>query len=78
MYLHEGLPECVWYREVRETGGLASRFVRSGSERFVEDRESVNGKLVKRVSAQWWMPRHGPARKDVASCEKPRGAASER
>jgi hypothetical protein len=25
-----------------------------------------------------WMPRHEPAKKDVASCEKPRGAASER
>jgi hypothetical protein len=25
----------------------------------------------------WWMPRHRPAMKDVASCEKPRGAASE-
>ena len=25
-----------------------------------------------------WMPRHKPAMKDVASCEKPRGAASER
>ena len=24
-----------------------------------------------------WMPRHKPAMKDVASCEKPRGAASE-
>jgi len=24
------------------------------------------------------MPRHEPAMKDVASCEKPRGAASER
>jgi len=23
------------------------------------------------------MPRHEPAKKDVASCEKPRGAASE-
>ena len=25
-----------------------------------------------------WMPRHEPAMKDVASCEKPRGAASKR
>ena len=25
-----------------------------------------------------WMPRHRTAMKDVASCEKPRGAASER
>ena len=25
-----------------------------------------------------WMPRHRPAKKDVASCEKPRGAASKR
>jgi len=25
-----------------------------------------------------WMPRYEPAKKDVASCEKPRGAASER
>ena len=32
---------------------------------------------VKQVSAQWWMPRHKPAMKDVASCDKPRGAASE-
>jgi hypothetical protein len=23
-----------------------------------------------------WMPRYGPAMKDVASCDKPRGAAS--
>ncbi len=23
----------------------------------------------------WWMPRRGQAMKDVASCEKPRGAA---
>ena len=26
----------------------------------------------------WWMPWHEPAMKDVASCDKPRGAASER
>ena len=26
----------------------------------------------------WWMPRHRSARKDVASCEKLRGVASER
>ena len=32
---------------------------------------------VKQVSAQWWMPRHESAMKDVASCDKPRGAASE-
>ena len=32
---------------------------------------------VKYESAQWWMPRHEPAMKDVASCDKPRGAASE-
>ena len=32
---------------------------------------------VKQVSAQWWMPRHKPAMQDVASCDKPRGAASE-
>ena len=25
----------------------------------------------------WWMPRRQEAKKDVASCEKPRGAASE-
>ncbi len=31
---------------------------------------------VKYESAQWWMPRHEPAMKDVASCDKPRGAAS--
>jgi hypothetical protein len=31
---------------------------------------------VKRTSAHVWMPRHRPARKDVASCEKLRGAAS--
>ena len=33
---------------------------------------------VKRISAHVWMPRHRPAKKDVASCEKLRGAASER
>ena len=31
---------------------------------------------VKQVSAQWWMPRHESAMKDVASCDKPREAAS--
>jgi hypothetical protein len=34
--------------------------------------------LVKRISAHVWMPRHRPAKKDVASCEKLRGVASER
>jgi len=36
------------------------------------------GILVKYLSAQWWMPRHVSAMKDVASCDKPRGAASKR
>ena len=29
------------------------------------------------IKCTGWMPRHRPAMKDVASCEKPRGAASE-
>jgi hypothetical protein len=29
------------------------------------------------IKCTWWMPWHEPATKDVASCEKPRGAASE-
>ena len=37
---------------------------------------AVTGLLVKRISAQWWMPGHEPTMKDVASCEKLRGAAS--
>ena len=36
------------------------------------------GELVSQANkCTWWMPRHRPATKDVASCEKPRGAASE-
>jgi hypothetical protein len=38
--------------------------------------EKAEGNLVKRESAQWWMPRYEPTMKDVASCEKLRGAAS--
>ena len=40
--------------------------------------EKAEGNLVKRESAQWWMPRYEPAKKDVASCEKLRGVASKR
>ena len=40
------------------------------------ERKKAEGNLVKRESAQWWMPRYEPAMKDVASCEKLRGVAS--
>ena len=30
------------------------------------------------IKCAGWMPRHEPAMKDVASCDKPRGAASKR
>ena len=32
--------------------------------------------MVKLLRACVWMPRRGKAKKDVASCEKPRGDAS--
>ena len=43
-------------------------------------RESVlTGEFVSQANkCIRWMPRHKSAMKDVASCEKPRGAASER
>jgi hypothetical protein len=31
---------------------------------------------IKRVKSIWWMPWHQEAMKDVARCDKPRGAAS--
>jgi hypothetical protein len=40
----------------------------------VKRRRGIVGQAKK---CTWWMPRHEPAKKDVASCEKPRGAASE-
>ena len=42
----------------------------------VRKRSARKFEWVKRISAHVWMPRHRPAKKDVASCEKLRGAAS--
>jgi hypothetical protein len=39
--------------------------------------DPVKGDVGQAKKCTWWMPRHEPATKDVASCEKPRGAASE-
>ncbi len=36
----------------------------------------VTGHVIKRIKGIWWMPWHQEAMKDVARCEKPRGAAS--
>ena len=38
--------------------------------------ESWKGDSGQALKCARWMPRHGPATKDVASCEKLRGAAS--
>ena len=40
--------------------------------------ESLGRIVSQAIKCIRWMPRHKPATKDVASCEKPRGAASER
>ena len=34
------------------------------------------GCRIKRLKGIWWMPWHQEAMKDVARCEKPRGAVS--
>jgi hypothetical protein len=39
--------------------------------------QKTKGNVGQAKKCTWWMPRHEPAKKDVASCEKPRGAASE-
>ncbi len=36
----------------------------------------VTGHVIKRFKGIWWMPWHQEAMKDVARCDKPRGAAS--
>jgi hypothetical protein len=41
---------------------------------FFDNRREDKGQDEKGV---WWMPWHQGAKKDVAGCEKPRGAASE-
>ena len=56
-----------WGREVNG--------VPRGRREVVHERESVSGSSSKGAG---WMPRHRTAKKDVASCEKPGGAASER
>ena len=38
----------------------------------------VRGGRIKDDKGTWWMPWHREAMKDVARCEKPRGAASKR
>ena len=48
--------------------GLAFGLAVDASERTAGQADKCTG----------WMPRHEPAKKDVASCVKPRGAASER
>ena len=61
----------------RRRRGLLRRLSRDRSPTQREGKKP-KGILVKRESAQWWMPRYEPAKKDVASCEKLRGAASKR
>ena len=36
----------------------------------------VTGYGIKRLKGIWWMPRYREAMKDVARCDKPRGAVS--
>lgn len=38
-------------------------------------REEVNNTIFKANKGAWWMPWHEEAKKDVVSCDKPRGAA---
>jgi len=54
----------------------ASVFQLSGDEECTELR-LVGGSAGQAIKCARWMPRHRPAKKDVASCEKLRGAASE-
>src|SRR5690606_4645765 len=56
----------AWLCRVSRSGPGAGGVVREGSE------ERGTGQARK---GAWWMPRRGQAMKDVASCDKPRGAA---
>ena len=64
----------VFVREQRLLGGLESGFCGG----FLVGAGFLGGRRFSQADkCTRWMPWHGPARKDVASCEKPRGAASE-
>jgi hypothetical protein len=63
---------CLGHSNVAGRGGGLRESAREGVWLLV-DRQCV-GQARK---CTWWMPRHEPAKKDAASCEKPRGAASE-
>ena len=60
-------------RPRRSTRYVAGRGVRSLTMSWAKRRRSFAGQAGKCTGR---MPRHESARKDVASCEKPRGAAS--
>ena len=78
----------IAFRAVRRDNAFGERVVRP----MGEERERISGtsctgsstggrvrsgELVgQAIKCTRWMPRHRPAKKDVASCEKPRGAAS--
>ena len=57
---------------MKQFGGLVGD---SGEGALVLELEWTAGQAIKCTR---WMPGHEPAMKDVASCEKPRGAASKR
>ena len=67
----------LFARRVRRSEGSVVHYAnRAETAAQRSEKEKAEGNLVKRESAQWWMPRYEPTMKDVASCEKLRGAAS--
>ena len=82
---HCGSCRAPWEARCERAGSLFCSS-RPGSSGSVGRSNALGGCLVKPAEEQergtgqarkgaWWMPRRGQARKDVASCEKPRGAA---
>jgi hypothetical protein len=68
-----------WGLRVRaRVGGGERRRASVVSGFWWTDGRRPSGEVGQAIKCTWWMPRHEPAMKDVASCEKLRGAASER
>ena len=62
----------------RVSGGLLRMVSVHGDPRIVFGSDPRPGACLEREKGIRWMPWHQEAMKDVARCEKPRGAASRR
>ena len=66
----------VFFLWVSFDSGILNRFlICFDTDRFVGDLVPHGG--IKLLRACWWMPWQREAMKDVASCDKPRGAAKQ-